>query len=259
MKYQYTTRSQRGFTLIELLVVIGIIAILAAILFPVLAQAKEAAKKTDCASNVRQLSIAMLMYQGDWDGAYPMRLAGTDHPEVEQWIDMIHPYVKAGQTGQTSPLSKCQTFIPAANKQIKGWGYGINGHLHPDVGDTLSPVTESNVISPASTALIGDSVIGDFYAQASRRVRAAFGNSNNTSPYKLACADLRTRHGGGNGLKLNDGGSNMSFTDGHVKFLKAGFILTRLGIHPEAPEPGDPMFFNGSAGTYCVGGPVLGP
>lgn len=57
----------RGFTLIELLVVIAIIAILAAILFPVFAQAKAAAKKTQSLSNVKQLDLASLMYAGDSD------------------------------------------------------------------------------------------------------------------------------------------------------------------------------------------------
>jgi prepilin-type N-terminal cleavage/methylation domain-containing protein len=56
-----------GFTLIELLVVIAIIAILAAILFPVFAQAKAAAKKTQSLSNVKQLTLASLMYSGDFD------------------------------------------------------------------------------------------------------------------------------------------------------------------------------------------------
>lgn len=57
----------RAFTLIELLVVIAIIAILAAILFPVFAQAKEAAKKTQCLSNNKQISVGMLLYNGDYD------------------------------------------------------------------------------------------------------------------------------------------------------------------------------------------------
>ena len=60
---------RRAFTLIELLVVIAIIAILAAILFPVFAQAKAAAKKTLCLSNMRQLSIGAQMYMTDNDGA----------------------------------------------------------------------------------------------------------------------------------------------------------------------------------------------
>ena len=58
---------KKAFTLIELLVVIAIIAILAAILFPVFAQAKAAAKKTTCLSNVKQLNNVWVMYSTDYD------------------------------------------------------------------------------------------------------------------------------------------------------------------------------------------------
>jgi len=58
---------QRGFTLIELLVVIAIIAILATILFPVFARAREAARGTQCKSNLKQLGAALLMYRNDYD------------------------------------------------------------------------------------------------------------------------------------------------------------------------------------------------
>jgi prepilin-type N-terminal cleavage/methylation domain-containing protein len=60
--------ARRGFTLIELLVVIAIIAILAAILFPVFAQAREKARQASCTSNVKQLTLGMLMYAQDYDG-----------------------------------------------------------------------------------------------------------------------------------------------------------------------------------------------
>jgi prepilin-type N-terminal cleavage/methylation domain-containing protein/prepilin-type processing-associated H-X9-DG protein len=60
-------KKHRGFTLIELLVVIAIIAILAAILFPVFAKAREAARKAQCASNLKQLGTASIMYTQDYD------------------------------------------------------------------------------------------------------------------------------------------------------------------------------------------------
>ena len=62
--------AKKAFTLIELLVVIAIIAILAAILFPVFAQAKEAAKKTACLSNEKQLALGILMYNNDSDDTF---------------------------------------------------------------------------------------------------------------------------------------------------------------------------------------------
>src|SRR5438309_2483944 len=100
----------RAFTLIELLVVIAIIAILAAILFPVFAQAKEAAKKTACLSNTKQIALGLYMYASDSDDnlcntsweqdtagfmggiAYnPQNPAGTYQVH---WSFLIQPYIK---------------------------------------------------------------------------------------------------------------------------------------------------------------------
>ena len=61
------SEKSRGFTLIELLVVIAIIAILAAILFPVFAQARESARQVSCLSNVKQMSLGIMMYVQDYD------------------------------------------------------------------------------------------------------------------------------------------------------------------------------------------------
>jgi len=68
------TRRQKGFTLIELLVVIAIIGILAAMLFPVFAKARESARRIQCLSNVKNIAMAIQMYTSDWDRFWP-----TDH------------------------------------------------------------------------------------------------------------------------------------------------------------------------------------
>ena len=64
-------QTQTGFTLIELLVVIAIIAILAAMLLPVLGRAKEAGKRTNCLSNLRNMGLGMMMYADVHDGLVP--------------------------------------------------------------------------------------------------------------------------------------------------------------------------------------------
>jgi prepilin-type N-terminal cleavage/methylation domain-containing protein/prepilin-type processing-associated H-X9-DG protein len=94
-------RAKRGFTLIELLVVIAIIAILAAILLPVFAQAREAARRAQCISNMKQLATAFLMYANDYDDTTPQPgywwYAGWTQygrSPIWGWKDSIYPYLK---------------------------------------------------------------------------------------------------------------------------------------------------------------------
>jgi prepilin-type N-terminal cleavage/methylation domain-containing protein len=100
-------RAAVGFTLIELLVVVGVIGMLAALLFPVLASARRSAHTVTCASNLRQLALAIQMYEADYEGALPrqvpfFRPAGGSDP--------LRPYagVRAFDTdGNAGPLYRC--------------------------------------------------------------------------------------------------------------------------------------------------------
>lgn len=96
-------KNNRAFTLIELLVVIAIIAILAAILFPVFAQAKVAAKKTQSISNVKQISTSTFIYSADYDDLNVMSEYGSGDVHIT-WYAAIYPYVKNGRT-YTNPNS----------------------------------------------------------------------------------------------------------------------------------------------------------
>src|SRR5437763_9221105 len=90
--------SHQGFTLIELLVVIAIIAILAAILFPVFAQAREKARTIACASNLKNLGTAVLMYAQDYDERLPLSAEAIPTPPFFlNWHDIVDPYVKNKQ------------------------------------------------------------------------------------------------------------------------------------------------------------------
>src|SRR5215210_3296996 len=82
----------KGFTLIELRVVIAIIAILASILFPVFARARENARRASCQSNLKQQSLGMIQYMQDYDE----RLVYTVYGEAS-WRIRIFPYVKSTQ------------------------------------------------------------------------------------------------------------------------------------------------------------------
>jgi len=162
---------RKAFTLIELLVVIAIIAILAAILFPVFAQAKQAAKKTQSISNAKQLSLGVLMYSGDADDLFPVAIAwensgapafvgGTGY---QPWSWLVVPYIKTGGIFQdpTAPPKEAwpATWNPLTTDLLAPqYGYNYT-YLSPltgpsPSGGTFTPISQTSLGNVAETVLL---------------------------------------------------------------------------------------------------------
>src|SRR5919198_2182141 len=139
-------RRRHGFTLIELLVVIAIIAILAAILFPVFAQAREKARQAPCLSNLKQLSLGVLMYVQDYDEQFPpvaglvyKSPVGTSNcMECNGWELLTKPYTKSDNIYLCPDWQR----IPLVQGTMKNpdWYYGSYGLAAGFLGKSLAAV-----------------------------------------------------------------------------------------------------------------------
>ena len=156
---------KRAFTLIELLVVIAIIAILAAILFPVFAQAKVAAKGAASISNAKQVVMAIMIYEGDFDTKPPLvSTPDADAPYLllgnpyKPWAYLLLPYMKNSMILQ-DPLTTPEE-VPAGFDALALWLYrtqiGYAYTIHAPVTDiwVRSSTSQSALGNPAETVLL---------------------------------------------------------------------------------------------------------
>jgi prepilin-type N-terminal cleavage/methylation domain-containing protein/prepilin-type processing-associated H-X9-DG protein len=230
-------RHRHGFTLIELLVVIAIIAILAAILFPVFAQARENARKGSCLSNIKQLTLAEMMYVQDYDETFqaeylipgmPLNTGvgagmGVAGGNINWWRYPLQPYLKSwailncpsGRAYGTLAAVQGRTFH--ANEDSRNQlinNYGINA--------SLLRKSQAVINKPAEVILFGDCI--HWYGQGGSGYWFAFAGRAQSGwfePFanKQFQNDDYTRH---------VGGSNLGFADGHAKWVKAQTIVGNL-------------------------------
>jgi prepilin-type N-terminal cleavage/methylation domain-containing protein/prepilin-type processing-associated H-X9-DG protein len=195
---------QRGFTLVELLVVIAIIAVLAALLFPVFNAARAKARGSVCASNLRQLHLAMEMYLQDHDEVFPVSYVATTTGPYVSWRQAVSPYVRnesvflcpsAEQRGEKheelSPERRANyalnAWLSPPDLRAIGGGYGASGSL-----GTIADASRTIMLCDAGYSNTPVALDCDHYV--------ALGMQEQPLPTE--------RH---------QGAANFAFVDGHVK------------------------------------------
>jgi prepilin-type N-terminal cleavage/methylation domain-containing protein/prepilin-type processing-associated H-X9-DG protein len=216
-------RGNSAFTLIELLVVIAIIAILAAMLMPALNQAMGRAKRLECLSNLRQMTIASQVYTSNNGEFYPIAYYSDASGNTYNW-DMNVIY-DANNNASVVPgilwegqgniqIQQCPSFTGSANapdNPFTGYNYNTSYIGHGDQESIKPPAKTSLVRHPSRTVIFGD---GQYAAGADKFMRAPYPNPGD--------ATFDGRSAGTQGFR-HSGLSNVSFCDGHAEPLRYGY------------------------------------
>ena len=188
---------RRGFSLIELLVVLSIIALLAGILFPVFARARERARMSSCQSNLKLIGAAIAMYIADYDGHYGYTVGPVN---LCSWADPYEGYAKG------YGIFNCPSW------KIDYYGGVCSGHpggyAMVDLRSTDLRMHESDFTHPVETVVVLD---GDGFFINPALNSTYLGESVPTNHFKV-------RH---------QGGDDLLFVDGHVKWLPVSRMTNR--------------------------------
>lgn len=147
------------FTLVELLVVVAIIAILAGLLLPALGKARGMALMTGCANNLKNIGQGAVMYQDDWDGYFPGRMASSG-----PFFSNLSPYVKTRNDNPQTAGDAGVFCCPADNYRLKlgtcfQFSYGQNYYLCWENNDTSNPLCRAtNVRNPSNKIYLLDCI-----------------------------------------------------------------------------------------------------